>query len=32
MEVDEAESDAVEHVEIFLNLIEDACKEMLDGN
>jgi hypothetical protein len=33
MEIDEKEqeSDAVEHVEIFLNLIEDNCKEMIDG-
>jgi len=34
MEVDskDQESDAVEHVEIFLNLIEDNCKEMIDGD
>lgn len=34
MEVDQKdqESDAVEHVEIFLNLIEDNCKEMVDGD
>ena len=29
---DNSENDAVEHVEIFLNLIEDACTEMTDGD
>jgi len=34
MEIDskDQDNDAVEHVEIFLNLIEDNCTEMIDGD